>query len=162
MPIPDYPFITVDYEGENPSGLVYIGGLYSRPYLWLRITNPATDQAMIVPAAVDTGADQLTIPATDAETLGHHLKATSPRSVRTAKGLTEAYPHSAALEVLGVLPNGRANLSAVLYPLPETTIYLTVGQKACLIGQGAFFLSKCILNIDYPEKVFSIRLPDHS
>jgi hypothetical protein len=159
MPIPDYPFITVDYEGEDPGGLVYIGGLYSRPYIWLKITNPATDQAMIVPAAVDTGADQFTIPATDAETLGHNLKATAPKSVRTAKGLTEAYPHSAAIEVLSVLPNGRADPSAPIYPLPETTIYLTVGQKAYLIGQGSFFLSKCVLNIDYPEKRFSIRLP---
>jgi hypothetical protein len=162
MPIPDYPFITVDYEGENPSGLVYIGGLYSRPYVWLRITNPVRQHAMIVPAAVDTGADQFAIPAPDAETLGHNLKATTPKSVRTAKGLTEAYPHSATIEVLGILPNGRANPLEVMYRLPGMTVYFTVGQKAYLIGQGSFFLSQYVLNINYPEKTFSVRLPGHS
>jgi len=159
MPIPDYPFITVntDVVGQDP--LIQVGGPNARPYLWLRITNPATQQSMIVPAAIDTAADALAIPADDAETLGHNLTATRPRLVKTAKGFTKSYPHAAAVDVLDVLPNGYPDESATLYPIPETTIYLTVGQKAYLVGQGSF-LSLCILTINYPEKRFSIRLPN--
>jgi hypothetical protein len=161
MPIRDYPFITVNSEAIGQNDLVHAGGPNARPYLWLRITNPATHQGMIVSAAVDTGADALAIPATDAETLGHNLEATTPKLVRTAKGITKAYPHTAAVDVLGILPNGYADESVLLYPIPQTVIYLTVGQKAHLIGQGSF-LSRCILTINYPEKTFSVRLPDHS
>jgi len=161
MPIRDYPFIAVDPYAREPSKVVQLGGPRARPYLWLRIRNPTTRDAMIVPAAVDTGADALVVPASDAETLGHNLEATPPRDVRTAKGLTKAYPHSAAIDVLGTLPSGHADESRILYPVPETTIWLTVGQRAHLIGQGSF-LSRCILKINYPEKTFSICLSDHS
>jgi hypothetical protein len=78
-----------------------------------------------------------------------------------AKGITKAYPHAAAIDVLGVLPDGYHDESVILYSIPETVIYLTVGQKAHFIGQGSF-LSKCILTIDYPEKKFSIHLSDRS
>jgi predicted aspartyl protease len=161
MPISDYPFITVNPNAVEPSELVYLGGPNARPYLWVRIANPATGQAMIVPAAVDTGADAFAIPATDAETLGHNLEATTPKLVRTAKGITKAYPHAAAIDVLGVLPDGYHDESVILYSIPETVIYLTVGQKAHLIGHGSF-LSRCILTIDYPEKKFSIHLSNRS
>lgn len=161
MPIRDYPFITVNPYAESQSEVVYLGGPHARPYLWLRITNPATGHAMIVSAAVDTGADAIVIPATDAETLGHNLEATPSRSIRTAKGITKAYPHSAAIEVLGVLPSGHADESKILYTIPETTVWLTVGQKAHLIGQGSF-LSLCILEINYPEKMFAVKLSHHS
>ncbi len=106
MPIRDYPFVTVNSDAIGQNDLVHPGGPNARPYLWLRITNPATHQGMIVSAAVDTGADALAIPATDAETLGHNLEATTPKLVRTAKGITKAYPHTAAIDVLGILPNG--------------------------------------------------------
>ncbi len=161
MPIRDYPFITVNSDVVGRNALVYPGGPNARPYLWLRIANPATDDAMIVSAVVDTGADALAIPATDAEILGHNLEATTPKLVRTAKGITKAYPHTAAVDVLGILPNGYADESTILYPIPKTVIYLTVGQRAHLIGQGSF-LSRCILTVNYPEKVFSVRLSDHS
>jgi hypothetical protein len=161
MPIPDYPFITVNPEADDSRELVYVGGPNARPYLWVRITNPAAHQAMIVPAAIDTGADAFAIPATDAQTLGHNLKATTPKPINTAKGITNAYPHTAAIEVLGILPSGYADESVILYHIPKTVIYLTVGSKAYLIGQASF-LSKCILNINYPEKRFSIHLPNHS
>lgn len=159
MPIPDYPFITVNTDVVGPAPLIYLGGPNARPYLWLRIINPATRQSVIVPAAVDTGADALAIPAEDAETLGHNLTATPPRLVKTAKGYTESYPHTAAIDVLDVLADGYPDESAVLYPIPKTLIYLTVGQKAHLVGQGSF-LSTCILSINYPEKRFSVRLPN--
>lgn len=161
MPIRDYPFITLNPYAVEPSDLVSPGGPNAKPYLWLRITNLATRQAMIVPAAIDTGADAIVMPATDAETLGHNLEATPPRPVRTAKGTTNAYPHSAAIDVLGILPGGYADESVVLYPIPQTVVYFTVGQRAHLVGQGSF-LSRCILTINYPEQRFSVRLPDHS
>jgi hypothetical protein len=93
MPIPDYPFITVNPEAAEPSELVYVGGPNAKPYLRVRIVNPATDQAIIVPALVDTGADGFAIPATDAQTLGHSLKATTPKAINTAKGTTNASTH---------------------------------------------------------------------
>ena len=157
MPIRDYPFITVDPYAEKQSDLVYRAGPHARPYLWLKTANPATGHAMIVSAAVDTGADAIVIPATDAETLGHNLESTPSRLIRTAQGTTKAYPHTAAIEVLGVLPSGHADESKVLYAIPETTVWFTVGQKAHLIGQGSF-LSLCILEINYPEKMFSVKL----
>ncbi len=160
MPISDYPFITVRSDDIEYGPLVSPGGPTSRPYLWIRIANPATGDAMIVPAAIDTGADALAMPATDAETLGHELEATAPKPVKTAKGTTNAYPHSAALDVLGILPDGYADESVVLYRMPETIIYFTVGQRAHLIGQGSF-LSLCTLTINYPERKFSVSLSGH-
>jgi hypothetical protein len=155
MPISGYPFITVDDREQGP--VVSIGGPLSRPYLWLRITNPVTGDAMIVSAAVDTGADALAMPATDAETLGHRLDATPARIVKTAKGKTKAYPHTATVDVLDILSNGKANEAVVLYPIPETLVYFTVDQRAHLIGQGSF-LSLCTLTINYPERKFSVSL----
>ena len=160
MPIQDYPFITVNTDVVVPAPLIGIGGPNASPYLWLRITTPATHQAMIVAAGIDTGADALVAPADDAETLGHTLKATRPHPVKTGKGLTHAYPHTAAVDVLGVLSSGHADESMTLYSMPETVIYFTVGQKAYLIGQGSLLLSRCVLTIDYPKKRFSVRLPN--
>lgn len=160
MPIRDYPFFAVNPEASDASGLVYLGGPQARPYLWVRIANPATDQAIIVPAVVDTGADGFVVPASDAETLGHDLRATTPRRINTVRGTTNAYPHTAALEVLGILPNGYPDETVVLYPIEKMVVHFTVGLKAYLIGQAPF-LSRFILTINYPEKKFSVRLPGH-
>lgn len=52
MPIRDYPFIAVNPYAEEQSEVVRLGGPRARPYLWLRITNPAARHAMIVSAAM--------------------------------------------------------------------------------------------------------------
>jgi predicted aspartyl protease len=161
MPIRDYPFITVNPQSDDPRELVYIGGPNARPYLWLRIANPATDQAIIVPAIVDTGANGIAIPAKDAETLGHDLTATPPKEINTASGVTEAYPHTVTAEVLGILPTGYSNDEAVLYPLKKTIADFTVGLKSYLVGQGALLLG-LVLSINYRDKRFSIRIPEPS
>jgi hypothetical protein len=70
-------------------------------------------------------------------------------------------PHTAAIEILGIFSNGYANEAVVLYSIPKMTIHLTVGLKAYLIGQAPF-LSRFLLGINYPEKKFSMRLPNHS
>jgi predicted aspartyl protease len=95
MPIKDYPFTQVARH-------------HSRPMLWVRVINPATGLAVEALALVDTGADDCVFPAEIAEALGHKLTSVPAKQMVTASGTTVAYPHTSKIQVLEMLPNGRA------------------------------------------------------
>ena len=61
MPIKDYPFTPITQN-------------HARPMLWIRVVNPKTEEAVVMQAIVDTGADSCAFPADVAEQLGHNLE----------------------------------------------------------------------------------------
>ena len=144
MPIKDYPFTRITAD-------------HSRPMLWVRVTNPATSLAVETLALVDTGADDCVFPAEIAEVLGHKLTSVPAKQMITASGTTIAYPHTSKIEVLEMLPNGRAG-DRILYTLADTPIDFARGCQTFLLGARKF-LSKFLLTVNYPHKVFSLRKP---
>ncbi len=42
--------------------------------LWIKVTNPQTEQSVITLAIIDTGADECVFPAMTATKLGHKLE----------------------------------------------------------------------------------------
>ena len=144
MPIRNYPFSKV--------------GLGSpRPMLWIKVTNPATGYAFAALAFVDTGSDDCVFPAKVAIQLGHILEAVPPKEIRTASGKTWAYSHTSKIEILDIAPDGTCT-DTVLCAIPNTPIDFAKGCDAFLLGRRKF-LNKFVLTIDYPQQIFSIRMP---
>lgn len=156
MPITEYPFISVVPVGSN-SARISVKGPNARPRLWIRIINPDKNLAFEALAIVDTGADACAFPAQIAVQLGHNLESVKPKIVNTAKGPTEAYPHTSRVQILEVQSNGLPG-PRVLYTIPDTKIDYTKGLPEFLLGRQQF-LSRFVLKIDYPRQVFSIRWP---
>ena len=125
--------------------------------LWIRVTNPATKQAIIALAIVDTGADECVFPVEIAERLGHKLKSVPAKPIQTASGTTYAYSHTSLVEILEMQTNGMFG-SNVLYRIPKTPIDFVEGCNAFLLGVSNF-LNDFVLTIDYPKQRFSIRKP---
>ena len=144
MPIRDYPFTQVTRH-------------HCRPMLWVRVINPVTGLAVEALALVDTGADDCVFPAEIAEALGHKLTSVPAKQMVTASGSTVAYPHTSKIQVLEMLPNGRAG-DRILYTLADTPIDFAKGCQAFLLGARKF-LSKFVLTVNYPHRVFSLRKP---
>jgi hypothetical protein len=89
--------------------------------------------------------------------LGQKLPSVSAKKMITAGGITAAYPHTSKIQILEMLPNGRAG-SKVLYTIPDTPIDFAKGCQTFLLGARKF-LSKFILTVNYPQKFFSLRKP---
>jgi predicted aspartyl protease len=134
MPIRDYPF-TVMRPGDSP-----------RPYLPIKIINPATDKRLSVFALIDTGADECAFPASFAPVLGHDLQAGQQKKISTGNGTTIAYGHMTKLEI-----EGFATQEVIVDFMPNLFIPLH-GVRG--------FLSNFVLTVDYPKRTFSLRLPE--
>ena len=153
MPIKEYPFLAIHSDGR-----VEVQSQSSRPILWVRVTNPHAQVAIIIAAIVDTGADECTMPAGLAGALKHNLKSVASKSIHTAGGTTEVYPHTVRIEILDVLPNGKPNKSKVLYIINEGLFDFAKGLPVPLLGRKTF-LDNFNLYIKYPARKFSIRKP---
>jgi hypothetical protein len=123
-----------------------------RPFLPLRIINPHTGKAHRAVGIVDTGADECAVPAFVARILGHDLSAGKMKQIKTGNGITNAYSHTTRLEIF----HPRTN--QLLYTIMDTPIDFLPNLHVVLLGVNSF-LSKFILSIDYPKKVFSIKSP---
>ena len=152
MPIYGYPFLTPTNQGAQ------IGGPWSLPFLWIRVTNPDGGMAIITLALIDTGSTACAFPSDVARRLGHDLQAVNPKVVHTANRETTAFPHTSRVEVLGIEPDGSPNQQNVLYTEPDQLIDYTCGLEAFLLGQQNF-LGRFVLKIDYPRHLISLRLP---
>jgi hypothetical protein len=134
MPIRNYPFSVI-----RPGDL-------ARPYLPVTIINPDTNKGIKVYALIDTGPDECAFPASFAPILGHNLQNGQLKRVSTGNGITTAYSHTTRIvvedfSIQDVLVDFMPNLSIPL-----------LGVKS--------FLSNFILTLDYPNKVFSLLLPN--
>ena len=136
MPIRDYPFSIL-----RP-------GDVARPYLPVTVINPATDKHIKMFALIDTGADECALPASFAAMLGHNLQAGSPKKISTGNGITTAYGHSTRIKI-----EGFSTQDVVIDFMPNLNIPL-LGVKS--------FLGNFVLTVDYPNKMFSLKLPDNA
>ena len=134
MAIRNYPFSII-----RPGDI-------SRPYLPITILNPDTNMEIKVYALVDTGADECAFPASFAPLLGHNLQAGQMKRVHTGNGITVAYSHTSRIII-----EGFSTQDVLVDFMPNLNIPL-LGVKS--------FLGNFILTIDYPNKLFSLTLPN--
>ena len=128
--------------------------LDKHPLLLLDISNPDTGEklSLSVPALIDTGATDCCFPAWIAKALGHRLRAGKKKNADTGKGAATVHAHSTTIELLHPVT------TKLLYTLPEIEVDYLSNLKIPLLGVN-HFLSEFILNIDYPNKYFSIKSP---
>lgn len=134
MPVRDYPFSVV-----RPGDI-------ARPYLPVTIINPDTGKELRVYALIDTGADECAFPASFASVLGHNLQAGQLRRISTGNGITVAYSHTTRLAIEDL-----STQDVLVDFMPNLSIPL-LGVKS--------FLSNFILTVDYPNRIFSLSLPN--
>jgi clan AA aspartic protease len=134
MPVRNYPF-TIIRPGD-----------IARPYLPITVKNPDTDRQIKVYALIDTGADECAFPASFASLLGHNLLAGQQRKISTGNGLTIAYSHSTRIIIEG-------------FTTKDVLIDFMPNLYIPLLGVRSF-LSNFILTIDYPNRVFSLIIPE--
>ncbi|MBF0564531.1 MAG: hypothetical protein HQK89_04755 [Nitrospirae bacterium] len=86
---------------------------------------------------------------------GHNLLAGKPKNIVTGNGITRAYAHTTKIDIYD------PPTKKFLYELPNTPIDFMPNLNIVLLGAKSF-LSKFVLTIDYPKKVFSIKFPSTS
>jgi len=138
MPIKNCPFSL--YYGAH------------RPVLPISIINPDTNLSHKTYGIIDTGADECAIPAYIAKVLGHNLQAGKTKKVGTGNGETTAYAHATEFALF------HPATGELLYKVKNTPIDFMPNLHVVLLGVNSF-LSKFILNINYPGKFFSITHP---
>jgi len=139
MPLTDCPLI----ECSN--------GVF-RPILGIRIINPHTGLSQRTIGIIDTGADECAVPASYAKILGHKSTAGKRKTVSTGNGKTRAYTHTTKIEIFD------PTTGKIAYVVNDTPIDFMPNLSVVLLGVESF-LSKFILNIDYPHRKFSIKSP---
>lgn len=130
MLVKDYPF-TIARPGQT-----------ARPYLPVTIINPENGNQLNVFALLDTGADECAFPASFAAPLGHNLQAGFLKKVSTGNGITTAYGHT-------------VNIKAFNFTVESIVIDFMPNLNIPLLGVKSF-LNNFTVNIDYPNKKFSI------
>lgn len=117
-----------------------------RPYVPVRISNPATGKHIETFALIDTGADECALPSIFAKILGHNLVAGEERDVDTGNGTTKAYKHSSVIEIVG-------------YSTGHIFIDYMVNLCVPLLGINSF-LKEFVVIFDFPQKVVSLEISD--
>jgi predicted aspartyl protease len=102
---------------------------------------------MKVYALIDTGADECAFPASFAPILGHNLLAGRQKKISTGNGITIAYSHTARIII-------------EKFSTQDVLVDFMPNLNIPLLGVRSF-LSNFILTVDYPNKVFSLKLPNN-
>jgi len=118
----------------------------AKPWLGIEIENPHTGKKIKCEGLIDTGATECCFPEHFASMLGHELLSGEKINLGTAGGATDAYMHSTMIHIPGFSTN-RCKVSFVK------------GLKTPLLGIKSFLSNFFILTIDYPRKIFSLKLP---
>ena len=119
-----------------------------RPYLPIKIINPATGKSLKLMALIDTGADEVTMPSFIAEQLGHNLKKGTRKRGLGAGGLTTSYGHTTTLEIFDLYDRS-------IHRCHNIIVDYLVGLHCPLLGVK-YFLENFELRVHYPKKIFSI------
>jgi len=130
MLVKDYPFVKM-----RP-------GDVARPYLPVTIINPENNKKLNVFALIDTGADECALPASFASPLKHNLQSGYHKKISTGNGVTMAYSHTVCIKTFG-------------FSTENVLVDFMPNLRVPLLGVKSF-LCDFILNIDYPNKLFSI------
>jgi hypothetical protein len=145
MPIKDYPFLQTSVHSP------------ARPMLAIRVINPDTGLFVDTYGLIDTGADDCAVPASLAKSLGHNLTAGKVKEVGTANGSVTAYTHCCTIEIFNTAELADGKFETV-YTIPNTPIDFMPNLNCVLLGAKSF-LSRFILTINYPKRLFSISKP---
>ena len=146
MPIRNFPFLR--HHPEDP---------IRRPWLIIDIMNPHSGSVCRMFGLIDTGSDECALPAPYADLLGHNLTAGEPKQIRTGNGITTAYRHTCTIQIYDSEELLRGTMR-VVHSIDEILIDFMPNLNCTLLGVSTF-LSNFQLTIDYPNQVFSIRLP---
>jgi len=151
MPIINYPFTRL--------------GLYSlfQPFLTIEVVNPENGFSQQMPALIDTGADECTIPGFYATKLSLPLEKGEPKSFLTARGDATAYGHRCTINIFamsGTAQKPRVDYDTIIITIPTQLVDFApeLTSSYALLGVENF-LREYVLTIDYPRRVFSIRKP---
>lgn len=142
MPIRKYPFLSLS-AGNVP-----------RPFLPIQIINPHTGKSTRTFGLIDTGADDCALPAQFAALLGHDLLNGVVKTINTGNGGTNAYAHTTRIDIFSLNGGG----SGPVFTINDTPIDFMPNLNVVLLGVRNF-LGRFVLEIDYPNQVFSIRQP---
>lgn len=116
-----------------------------------------------MPALIDTGADECTIPGFYAGKLGFSLKQGKPKSIGTAGGDSTAYGHRCKINIFamnGTVAKPRVNYDNIVITIPTALVDFAPDLRVSYALLGvANFLRDYVVTINYPRKVFSIRKP---
>jgi len=151
MPIINYPFTRLGPESPF------------QPFLIIEVINPQNSFKQEMPALIDTGADECTIPGFYAGKLGLSLKQGKPKSIVTAGGDITSYSHRCTINIFamsGTINKPRVDYDMVIITIPTQMVDFAPDLKSsyALLGVESF-LREYVLTIDYPRRVFSIRKP---
>jgi predicted aspartyl protease len=119
-------------------------GEIARPYVPVKISNPATLKSVDIYALVDTGADECALPASFAQLLEHNLENGNLKEIRTGNGITKAYGHTTVIEMLD-------------FSTGKTIIDYMPHLSTPLLGVHSF-LGQFVVTIDYPQKIVRFEL----
>ncbi len=85
--------------------------------------------------------------------LEHNLQEGKTKTINTGNGETVAYAHSTKFEIYHPVTDD------LVYKISDMPIDFLPNLQVVLLGVNSF-LSRFVLNIDYPRKVFSITFPE--
>jgi len=91
--------------------------------------------------------------------LGYDMSSGPTVSIGTAGGNGVGHAFVTRVSILGILPDGQASKGKVLRVIGNIQVVYAKDCNEFLLGQDSF-LNKFILVINYPEKKFSLRLPE--
>lgn len=120
-------------------------------FLPLKILNPHTNRFIKTLGLIDTGASECAIPAQLAVMLGHDLTKGTPNQISTGNGDASAYRHTSSI----IIYHPQNPDTQIIYTLDNVLIDCMPNLPIVLLGVNGF-LSNFILNIDYPQKMFSL------
>lgn len=118
-----------------------------RPYIQIRITNPANGQSMETLGLVDTGSDSCALPGWIAAAIGHKLGAgINSIKVGTGAGTCSSECHTCAIEILDF--RGQHFLTVKAAPVQV----LPKLDQTLIRARGCLEFLK--LTVDYPRREF--------
>jgi hypothetical protein len=151
MPIIDYPFTRLGPDSPF------------QPFLTIEVVNPKNGFTQQMPALIDTGADECTIPGFYAGKLGLPLKEGKPKPIDTASGDSTAYGHRGSINIFamaGTVEKPIFDYDKVIITIPTGLLDFAPDLRVSYALLGVEnFLKEYILTIDYPRRVLSIRKP---
>lgn len=145
MPIRNYPFIALNRN------------TLPRPFLIVRVTNPATGASLRTLGLVDTGADDCAMPAPFAQHLGLNLTQGNVRTIGTGNGPATAYTHICNIEIFDTVQCFK-NIEQIVHSITNAPVDFMLSLHCTLLGVRSF-LGAFHLKINYPGQILSITNP---
>jgi hypothetical protein len=99
---------------------------------------------------IDTGASECCVPGELAKLIGHKLELGDVKEIETTSGKAKVYSHRTNIIIYHPISGEE------VFKINDVKIDFCPGLKVVLLGYNSF-LKHIILNINYPERKFSIQ-----